>query len=340
MNKIKRKRKVTRKTPKATVPRRRKSMAKRNMYENLARLDLNLISLFFLCVFAISIFSLTGSLTKGAKLNLSGILLFVSQAIIGYVCIIYLVLPWVRKLKGKPELLTHKVFFVASNLVLVITGIGWLFRGSTFIRMVSFPALCISLLCLMGGIGVGLGKTLFSYTVFFSGLILLIIDSRMALPDYSLYHSIIFALSGLIYLELTGAVERSAGIGSRMKGAFPESDERTLYDHKVVFLKRFSKYCSITAGTFLLIMLSPLLFKIITAFFTLKGYLLMLSESVEINTLYIYLLPAGIAIMILVIIRFVRVTNKYSSDKAGITKFPDPPESIPLETPVSLRRIK
>ena len=289
--------------------------ARKKTDQNLIRLNMNLISLFFLCVFAISLFSLVGNMTKGVKMSMPGMLLFVLQAIIGYVLIIHLVLPRARKRKVKIELLDYKIFFVVSVFVIIIVGIGWLFKGSAFIQIVSFPAFCISILCLIGGIGVALKRSLFSYTVFFTGLILLIVNAIMDMQDYSRLHSIIFALSGFFYLELTGAGERLSDIESRMIGSSPESDEQTLHNYKATFIRRFTKYCSISMGIFILILLFPLLFKFITASFSLKGYSLMLSESVEINTIYIYLLPASIALMILIIIKFIRFTNIHSPKK-------------------------
>ena len=285
----------------------------RDVDRSLIRLNINLAALFFLSIFAISLFSLAGSLSGGAGVSMPAILLFILQAIIGYALIINIVLPRERRKKVKTELLDYKIFFVTFILVLFIVGVGWLFRESTFILIVSFPAFCISILCLMGGIGVALKRSLFSYTVFFSGLGLLIIDAIRDVQDHSLFHSMIFALSGFIYLELTGAGERLAEIGSRIDKKYSESDRRTLNNYKVAFVKKFTKYCSISAVIFVLIMLFPLLFKAITAIFALEGYPLMLSESVEIDTLYIYLLPASVAVMVLVIIKFIRFTNIYFS---------------------------
>ncbi len=295
----------------------------------LGGINTQLLAIPLLCVLAVSLVPLLKNITGGVAIDVSVALLFLLQAMGGYAVMTYVVLPLLRKRDAADEMLGYKMIFGTFMGALAMFTLGIYYRNSTFITTVSLPVFSVSVLCLFGGMGIGMKRSFHSNLIFVIMLTMLVADGVMGVPVYSLFYTVLFAISSLLYVEVAGAEERLDGVKKRIVRSAPESDAKTHGDMKIAFLRRSSRFGAISALIILIIFLFPIIFKNMASLFGLGGYSLMLSESLEMGTVLIYLLPSAIAIMVLLIIRFIRLTDRLvSSDEAE-------PEYLMLKQPES-----
>ena len=324
----------------------------------LGKINTQFLAIPLLCILSVSLVPLLDNITGGVEPNVSVALLFLLQAMGGYIVMTFVVLPLLRKRDGSDEILGYKIIFGTFLGALAMFALGLYYRNSTFIATVSFPVFAISVICLFGGMGIGMKRSFHSYIIVVMMITMLVADAVMDIPAHSLFYSVLFASSSLLYVEVAGAGERldrvkncffeptprpcpksspkkeelvciSYMMKKRIMQPTPESDAKTHSDMKIAFLRRSARFGAISVAIFLFILLFPIIFKNGASLFGLGGYALMLSESVEMGTILIYLLPSAIAVMVLLIIRFIRLTDQLVSSDGS------EPEYLMLKPPES-----
>ena len=295
----------------------------------LGKINTQFLAIPLLCILSVSLVPLLDNITGGVEPNVSVALLFLLQAMGGYIVMTFVVLPLLRKRDGSDEILGYKIIFGTFLGALAMFALGLYYRNSTFIATVSFPVFSVSVICLFGGMGIGMKKSFHSYIIVVMMITMLVADAVMDIPAHSLFYSVLFASSSLLYVEVAGAGERLDRVKKRIVQPAPESDAETHRDLKITFLRRSARFGAISLTIFLFILLFPIIFKNGASLFGLGGYALMLSESVEMGTILIYLLPSAIAVMVLLIIRLIRLTDRLVSSDEAEPKYlmPRPPES-------------
>jgi len=268
--------------------------------------DMDALSLFFMLALCISLIPMLVNITDVDNIGLPAILLFTIQGVGSYALMRYVLIPILKKRSVLNEGIVYKSFMIILVIGSLMIFTGLYFRDSMFISTVSLPVFFLSTICLVGGVGIGINKSIFSVVTFGIAIVLLTVNAVIGFQIYSVFNSFIFALSALVYLELCSANDRFKNIEERITMKPTESDGQTLVDYKIDFLRGFIKSFSISSAILTALLLFPVLFRLITTSFSLDGYALQLTESVEMGTVYIYLLPSAIAVMLLVIYRMMR----------------------------------
>ena len=285
--------------------------------------DMDVLSLLFMLIFCTSLTPMLVNITEVDEIGLPVILLFIIQGVGSYALTRYIGVPIFNKRSILKEGLVFKAFILILLIGFLMIFTGLYYRDSIFIKTVSLPLFFLSGMCLVGGVGIGINKSLFSVITFSFAILLLMGNAVMGIQKYSILNSIIFALSGLVYLELSSAADRLKNIEGRITMKPPESEGQTLVDYKIDFLRGFLKTFSKSSAILGILLLFPVLFRLITMAFALEGYALRLTESVEMGTVYIYLLPSAIAVMLLVIYRMMRYATRTASYDDTVEKIPE-----------------
>jgi len=276
----------------------------------LNSVSIEMIALFSLIMLFTALLPLLHNVMQDTPVSAARVLLFVLQGVGGYALVRFLALPYMKRRKNLHERLDSWIYMGIMLFGTAVAAIGWIFRETAFIATVSPRIFLLSILCLLGGMGIAFKRSPISYFILVSAMGLILADALTGYVGYSARSSLIFAVMAFIYYELSGASNRLRLLDERSKGRAPETDRDSLADYKVTFLRGLMRYGIVAVIILISIIMLPRLLRVSVEIWEMEGYPAMLSGSVEMGTVYIYLLPAALAASIMLFIRTYRLTGK------------------------------
>lgn len=306
--------------------------------ELLRNVSIPIISLFFLISSFLALLPLLPSVMMDVGLTPAGILFFVFQGAGGYSAVRYLLLPRLRRTRSFQAAPGSWIYAGILALGTLMALGGWLFRDSLFIETVSLPVFFLSILCLAGGIGIGFERTSISYFVLTSVLGLLLADVIIGYRNYPVGSSLLLASTMLPYVEFAGATGRIGRMKNRLNLRNPETDSESVDDYRMSFLRRTLCCFAVVFPVMLLIVLLPSILRLAVNVWGLKGYPLELTRSIEMDTVYIFILPGALAVSIFLLVRTYRLTGRrdegFPDRNEGKKRLPEEKETWDKDTVV------